>query len=246
MIILVTNDDGINSPGLHSLAEALKGLGEVWVVAPDRDRTAVSHSLTLHRPLRVDEIKSNYFSVNGTPSDCINIGANRIMKRVPELVVSGINQGSNLGEDINYSGTVSAAMEGALLGIPSFAISLASKNNFAFQPSAKIAYRLAKKVIENGLPPNTFLNVNVPGVSEKKLRGYQITRQGKKIYSKVIIEKTDPRDRKYYWIGGGEQGFKDIEASDVKAVSNNYVSITPLLLDLTNYSCLDELRKWKL
>jgi 5'-nucleotidase len=246
MIILVSNDDGINSPGLDVLAKTLKKLGEVWIVAPNQDRTAVSHSLTLHRPLRVEEIRAKYFSVDGTPSDCIYIGTNRILKRPPDLVVSGINQGGNLGDDINYSGTVSAAMEGALLGIPSFAISLASPNNFTFQPSAKIAYRLAERIMEKGLPANTFLNVNVPAVPEKKLRGYRITRQGKKNYSNVVVEKTDPRGRKYYWIGGEERGFEEIEASDVLAVLNNYVSVTPLLLDLTNYSCLDELRKWKL
>jgi len=133
-----------------------------------------------------------------------------------------------------------------LLGIPSFAISLASPNNFTFQPSAKIAYRLAERIIEKGLPPNTFLNVNVPGVSENKLRGYRITRQGKKNYSNVVVENTDPRGRKYYWIGGEERGFEKIEASDVLAVLKGYVSVTPLLLDLTNYSCLNELQEWKL
>ncbi|UCD84469.1 MAG: 5'/3'-nucleotidase SurE [Deltaproteobacteria bacterium] len=246
MIILVSNDDGINAPGLHTLAQALEDLGEVWIVAPDRDRTAVSHSLTLHRPLRIEQIGQRKFSVNGTPSDCINIGTHQILERAPDLVVSGINQGSNLGDDINYSGTVSAAMEGALLGIPSFAISLDTTNHCGFEPAAKVAFRLAEKIIENGLPPDTFLNVNVPGVQESEFRGYRITRQGKKNYSIKVVEKTDPRDRKYYWIGGEEQGCDEIEASDASAVLNNYISVTPLLLDLTNYSCLDKLRKWKL
>ncbi|HCY19768.1 MAG TPA: 5'/3'-nucleotidase SurE, partial [Deltaproteobacteria bacterium] len=161
-MILVSNDDGIHSEGIKALARALKRVGDVFVVAPDRERSAASHSLTLHRPLRVEKIGINSYAVDGTPTDCINIAVNGILKKRPDLVVSGINKGGNLGDDVTYSGTVSAAMEGTLLGIPSFAISLVSRENFYFNIAAKFAARLARHILKKGLPKDTLLNVNVP------------------------------------------------------------------------------------
>ncbi len=244
--ILVTNDDSVNSPGLLSLAKTLKGVGEVWVVAPDREQSTVSHSLTLHRPLRVEEISPRFFTVNGTPTDCVNLACNGILKEKPSLVVSGINKGPNLGDDITYSGTVSAAIEGTLLGIPSFAISLVSNPPFKFQPAANFARRLAHFILKNGLLPDTLLNVNVPDTDGKEVNSYRITRQGKRIYGEPIVERVDPRGRKYYWVGGESLGFEEISNSDFEAISKNCISITPIHLDLTNYSSFEELLKWKL
>ncbi len=242
--ILVSNDDGINSEGLDALAVALRDLGEVVVVAPDRDQSASSHSLSLHRPLRLAKITDNVYSVDGTPTDCVNIAVNGILRNDrPNLVVSGINKGANLGDDITYSGTVSAAMEGTLLKIPSIAISLVSRNDFRFDTAARYAVQIAKYVLENGLPEGTLLNVNIPNKSTDNIKGIKVTIQGKRIYDEPIVEKTDPRGKKYYWIGGDELGYVDIENSDIAAVKEGYVSITPIKLDLTNYDLLEKLNK---
>lgn len=242
--ILISNDDGINSKGLHRLHEALSELGEVYVVAPDRDQSAVSHSLSLYRPLRLDEVTEHVYTVDGTPTDCINLAINGIMKDIkPDLVVSGINKGENLGDDITYSGTVSAAMEGTLLGVPSIAVSLVAKNDYNFDCACFYSLMISKYVLENKLPKDTLLNVNVPGLSKSEIRGVMVTRQGKRIYEEPIVEKTDPRGRKYYWIGGDELGFIDIENSDIAAVNGGYVSVTPITLDLTDFGFMDQLRK---
>ncbi len=243
MRILVSNDDGIHSEGLITLAQALEDLGEVFVVAPDREQSAASHSLTLHRPLRIDEINSHWFAINGTPSDCILLGVNGILKDgKPALIASGINKGANLGDDIIYSGTVSAAIEGTLLGIPSFAISIASRNDFHFETASNFAKSLSRYILEKGLPSNTVLNVNCPNVAEQKIKSYEITRQGRRIYSDIVVEKVDPRGEKYYWLGGGEPGYDASEEdTDFKAVYDNRISITPLNLDMTNYSSMAEL-----
>jgi 5'/3'-nucleotidase len=243
--ILVTNDDGILSPGLVVLVQYLTSLGQVTVVAPDRDRSAVGHSLTLHSPLRADETRPGFFAVDGTPTDCIHLGIHGILGECPDLVVSGINKGGNLGDDITYSGTVSAAMEATLMGVPAMAVSLVS-NSFReedFVGAAAFATRLALVLVKNKLPPDTFFNVNVPvGVP----KGVRMTRQGKRIYEGVVTEKKDPRGRKYYWIGGGELGFHNIEGTDFHAIHAGYSSITPLHLDLTNYHSFKELSGWKL
>ncbi|MFI5322251.1 MAG: 5'/3'-nucleotidase SurE [Thermodesulfobacteriota bacterium] len=242
--ILISNDDGINSEGLHKLHETLKAFGEVFVVAPDRDQSAVSHSLSLYRPLRIEKISDYIYTVDGTPTDCINIAVNGILKdRKPDLVVSGINKGENLGDDITYSGTVSAAMEGALLGIPSVAISLATKVNFNFETASCYSYLIAGHVLEKKLPQDTILNVNIPNLSVQEIKGIMVTRQGKRVYGEPVVEKVDPRGKKYYWIGGYELGSLDIENSDITAVRDGYVSITPISLDLTNYGFLEKLRK---
>ena len=245
--ILVTNDDGIHSEGITILARALQEIGDVFVVAPDRERTAVAHSITLHRPLRVEKIRKNAYAVDGTPADCVHLGLNFFLPERPHLVVSGINKGGNLGDDVTYSGTVSAAFEGTLLGIPSFAISLVSRSHFKFHPAARFAVRLARQVAKKGLPGDTLLNVNVPNVTEKEIKSYKITRQGRWTHDGGgVVEKVDPRGRKYYWIGEGPLSFDQKGDTDFKAVSDSYISITPLHLDLTNYASIRQLKKWKL
>ncbi len=239
-VILVSNDDGIDSEGIIALASALKRVGEVYVVAPDRERSAAGHSLTLHKPLRVDEVGRRMYAVNGTPTDCINLAVNGILRKRPDLVVSGINKGANLGDDVTYSGTVSAAMEGTLLDIPSFAVSLATKRKLRFEAAAEFAVKLARHILRHGLPRDTLLNVNVPPT--KTIKGYRITRQGKRIYDNAIIEKVDPRGKKYYWIGGNELKWEGESDTDFYAVSKKYISITPVHLDMTNYDSIEELK----
>ncbi len=241
--ILISNDDGINSEGLHKLHETLKKLGEVYIVAPDRDQSAVSHSLTLYRPLRLDKISEFIYTVDGTPTDCVNLAINGILRdKKPDLVVAGINKGENVGDDITYSGTVSAAMEGTLLGIPSIALSLVGRSDFNFDYALHHSLLIAKYVLENKLPEDTLLNVNIPNLPGEQIKGIMITRQGKRLYDEPIVEKVDPRGKKYYWIGGDELGFLDIEGSDIMAVKEGYVSVTPIGLDLTNYGHIDKLR----
>jgi 5'-nucleotidase len=235
MIILVCNDDGVRSEGIQSLARALEPLGDVFVVAPDREQSAAGHSLTLHRPLRVEQIAPRQFAIDGTPTDCVNLAVSGILPGRPGLVVSGINKGANLGDDITYSGTVSAAMEGTLLGIPSLAISLAGRTDFHFGPAAEFAARLVKHVLDRGLPHDTLLNVNVPDRPREAMTGFRITRQGKRRYGEALIEKVDPRGKKYYWIGGDELGFVHEEGTDYAAILEGAVSITPVHLDLTHY-----------
>jgi len=240
--ILVTNDDGIQSRGILALAGALERIAEVWVVAPDRERSAVSHALTMGRPLRKKRIQalgSRYFAVNGTPTDCVLLGAHKILPGRPDLLVSGINKGENLGDDISYSGTVSAAIEGTILGIPSFAISLVARKNFDFRPAAAFAVRLARNLLRHGLPKNTFLNVNVP--AGKGRRSYRITRMGKRIYGDSVREMRDPWGKKYYLIGGNDPGYADTEDSDFRAIARGSISITPLHLDWTNYASFETL-----
>ncbi len=245
MKILVSNDDGIQSPGLLALANALDRITEVWVVAPDREQSACSHSLSMNRPLRWKKMKEygdRFYAVNGTPTDCVLLGTSKIMPQRPHLIVSGINIGENLGEDITYSGTVSAAIEGAILGIPSFAISLMARSNCDFTQAAAFAVRLARNILRQGLPRNTFLNVNIPAQGSKP-RTYKITRMGKRIYGESVQEKTGSQGRKYYMIGGKEPGYADSEDSDFSAVAKNYISITPLHLDWTNYASIEPLSK---
>jgi len=246
--ILICNDDGIYSDGLRALNEALERIAEVWTVAPDREQSAVSHALSMGRPLRwkkVKELGPRFFAVNGTPTDCILLGVSKILPERPSLIVSGINKGGNLGDDITYSGTVSAAIEGTILGIPSFAISLVVRNDFDFTQAAHFAVRLAKNILRHGLPRNTFLNVNVPAMG-KKPRSYKITRMGKRIYGDPVQEKVDRWGERYYVIGGNDPGYVDTEDSDFKAIASNFISITPLHLDWTNYASFDILARRKI
>ena len=245
--ILVTNDDGIYSKGILVLAKALQEIGDVFVVAPDREKSTIAHSLTLHRPLRVEKIKRNVYAVDGTPADCVYIGVNVIIPQKPHLIVSGINKGGNLGDDVTYSGTVSAAFEGTLLGIPSFAVSLVSRSHFKFDTAARFAVRMAKYIMRKGLPKDTFLNVNVPNLDEKEIKSYKITQQGHWTHDgNAVVEKVDPRGKKYYWITGGRLVFDKRGNTDFKAVSNAYISITPLHIDLTHYGSIGELKRWRI
>jgi 5'-nucleotidase len=238
VVILVSNDDGIRAAGIRALEAALASLGDVWVVAPDREQSAASHSLSLHRPLRVEKLDDRHFAVDGTPTDAVNLAINGIMPKRPDLVVSGINHGANLGDDITYSGTVSAAIEGTLLNVPSIAVSLVIRNGLHFEVAAQFAAGLAKAAAQRGLPADTLLNVNVPALPREEIRGYVVTRMGKRRYGDAIVEKLDPRGKKYYWIGGEDLGFIPAEGTDFTAVESGYISITPLHLDMTNYASI--------
>lgn len=237
--ILVSNDDGIQAPGIRALTEALEPLGEVTVVAPLTEQSATSHALTLHHPLRVKELGPRSFGVEGTPTDSVLLAVKELLPDPPDLVVSGINQGPNMGEDVLYSGTVAAAMEGAILGIPSLAVSLASWKDHDFDGASVVAAGLARTLLSRELPPRFLLNVNVPPVPRASLGGLRITQLGNRVYNDVIIKKTDPRGRAYYWIGGGEPSWTPSTESDFAAVSEGHVSVTPLLMNLTD---LDQLR----
>ncbi len=245
--IVVTNDDGIHSPGLHALFEAMNQIGEAFIVAPDRERSAVSHALTLHRPLKVEELRKNVYSVNGTPTDCVALAINKILPRKPDLIASGINSGANLGDDITYSGTVSAAIEGTILGVSSFAISLAGDRPFFYETAVPFAIMIAKYILDKSLPYDTLLNVNVPNIPLEAIRGVKITRQGKRVYDNAIKEVFSPWGDKHYWIGGGDPYWEHGEDMDIQAVIDRYVSVTPIHLDLTNYEALDYLKKnWQI
>jgi 5'-nucleotidase len=241
--ILLSNDDGIAAGGLAALKDALASLDEVWVVAPDRDQSAVSHSLTLQRPLRIDQVGERAYAVDGTPTDCVNLAINGILRERPRLVVSGINHGANLGDDITYSGTVSAAMEGTLLGVPAIAVSVVAREQFDFTVAAAFTHQLAATVLRDRLPADTLLNVNVPALPAAQIKGFALTRQGKRRYDVAIVEKLDPRGKKYYWIGGDQLDFIDAEGTDFSAVQRGLISVTPLHLDLTNYHSLKQLQQ---
>jgi 5'-nucleotidase len=238
MNILLSNDDGIQSEGLTALAEILRPIGEVYTVAPDRAQSSMSHALTLHRPLRVQELAPRRLSVDGTPVDCVKLALTGLLPVRPDLVISGINKGPNLGDDIIYSGTVSAAIEGALLGIPAIAVSLVTFKDFDFRAAAEFTATLVERMIERGIASKTLLNVNVPPVPKMQLNGWRVTRMGKRHYSENIVERTDPRGGKYYWIGGDDLGFADEDGTDCKAVHEGYISVTPLQVDLTDYQFL--------
>lgn len=249
MLILVSNDDGIDSPGIRHLTSSLKKItkAKIVVVAPAREKSATSHSLTLHRPLRVERVGPNMYSVDGTPTDAVTLGVHSVLKKKPDLVISGINRGANLGEDVHYSGTVAAAMEGAIMGIPSVAISVVGNGkSFRYDAAARFGVKLARKVLKEGLPVGVVLNVNVPNLPEAQIKGFEITSLGKHSYGDVIIEKIDPRGRPYYWIGGDPHQFEDIEGSDCNAYVRNKISITPIQVDLTHYPFLQKVKQWKL
>lgn len=241
-MILVTNDDGIDAPGLLELARVLSGQDEVTVVAPDRERSAVSHTITLRHPLRVSQLAPGRFAVDGTPSDCIHLAAFHILPKKPDLLVSGINRGGNLGDDVTYSGTVWAALEGRLLGIPSFAVSLAGDDPADYRAAALFAGRLARWVREHGLPDDTILNVNVPDLPDLDLSRVRVTRQGRRRFAESVVEKTDPRGGRYFWIGGASLPPEGGVDTDVGAVGQGFISVTPLHADMTNHGALASLR----
>lgn len=241
MEILVTNDDGVQAEGIRALADALAPLAAISIVAPDREQSATSHALTLHRPLRLRTISDGVMSVDGTPTDAVLLAVHGSLKRRPDLVVSGINHGPNMGSDVIYSGTVAAASEGSLLGIPSIAISLATWDAADFAPAARIAHNLVKWFLQRGLPQHTCLNVNIPPLPRSEVKGVRITRLGKRVYRDVIVEKTDPRGKLYYWIGGEEPTWEHDEASDFTAVADGFVSVTPLSFEVTDYKGIVDL-----
>ncbi len=235
--ILVTNDDGIRSEGLEALAIALEPLGDVIAVAPLLETSAVSHALTLRRPLRLERIAQRRFGVDGTPTDCVNVAVAKVFSGLPDLVVSGINKGANLGDDVTYSGTVAAAMEGALLGVPSLAVSLErAGDSFDFSQSANVAATLAEVLLQHGLPNRTFLNVNVP---QKAAKGLRVTVQGRRNHSTSVSEALDPRRQPYFWIEEGQTRWEEVDRSDFHAVADGWISVTPLHPDLTNHAAIE-------
>jgi len=243
--ILLTNDDGVHAPGLAALMAEVAKVAEIVTVAPDREQSAVSHALTLHHPLRATRIADRVFSVEGTPTDCVNLGIHTLLTFRPDLVISGINRGANMCDDVTYSGTVAAALEATLMGIPAIAVSLATAGRGDYTAAAACAARLAGMVHENGLPPGTFLNVNVPDLPADRLLPPLITCQGKRSYQGSIVDSTDPRGRSYYWIGSGTLDFQDLPGSDYHAVSRGHISISPLHVDLTNYASIELLKGWE-
>ena len=245
MRILITNDDGIHSAGLTALAKALRTIGDVWVVAPDRERTAVGHALTLHKPLRVQQTGSHIYIVNGTPVDCVNLAVLKIMPKPPGLVVSGINKGVNLGDDVMYSGTVSAAVEGTILGIPSMAVSQEGKERFRFEVGAHYAVRIARLVLERGLPEETLVNVNIPDRPLSSVHGVRVTCLSRRRFDNPIIEKVDPHGRNYYWIAGTRVSWSRSKDADHEALEEGLVSLTPIHLDTTHHGALDQFRSWE-
>lgn len=247
MKVLLTNDDGVHSPGLAALIKRVSEVADLVVVAPDREQSAVSHALTLHHPLRAARIADNIYSVEGTPTDCVNLGIHSLLSFRPDLVISGVNRGANLGDDVTYSGTVAAALEATLMGIPAIAVSLATRSaGENFDAAASFAARLAQSVFQRGLPRDTYLNVNVPDVPADKLLPAQVTCQGRRSYEGTIVDKVDPRGRNYYWIGTVDLNFQDIPGTDYYAVSRGHVSISPLHIDLTNHAAIGELQGWEL
>jgi 5'/3'-nucleotidase len=239
--ILVTNDDGYRSEGIQALASALARFGEVTIVAPIQEASAIGHALTLRHPLRLDHIHDRVFAVDGTPTDCVNLAVTQVFKGLPDLVVSGINKGWNLGDDVTYSGTVAGALEAALLGVPGIAISLrATTGEYDFEPSARVAAAMVEGILSRPLPSRTFLNVNVPRGEPK---GYRVTVQAKRNHVTSIAERRDPKGRPYYWIEEGQDEWHPHDRSDYEAVREGYVSLTPLHPDLTAYHALEVLEQ---
>jgi 5'-nucleotidase len=246
-LILVTNDDGVYAPGIRALHEAVCSLGEAVIVAPERDKSAVSHSLTMNRPLKVVQLAENIHTIDGTPTDCVTIATNKILKRKPDLLVSGINPGPNLGDDISYSGTVSAAIEGTMYGIPSLAFSLGGGPPFDFEVAAAVAWKLASMALNMHLPPKSLLNINIPPLPAGEIHGIRFTRQGRRRYQDAIQETFDPWGRKHYWIGGGTVHWSGGENTDEQAIRLGFISVTPIQLDLTNHDGLTYLeQQWQM
>ena len=234
--ILVTNDDGYRSDGIHALVRALRDIGEPTIVAPIQEASAIGHALTLRRPLRLEAIGDGTFAVDGTPTDCVNVAVTQVFKGLPHLVVSGINKGWNLGDDVTYSGTVAGALEGALLGIPSLAVSLRqTRGDYDFSYAARAAATIAEAILRQPLPPRTFLNLNVP---KGQPNGYRVTVQAKRNHVTSVSERHDPKGRPYYWIEEGQNEWEPHDRSDYQAVRDGFISVTPLHPDLTAHHAL--------
>ena len=244
MKILLSNDDGYFAKGLLVLAAALKERADITIVAPDKNRSAASNSLTLELPLRASEIEPNFYKVDGTPTDCVHLAITGLVETEPDMVIAGINHGANMGDDVLYSGTLAAATEGRFLGFPAIAISLASNEPQYFETAAEVAVYLLRRIQEKPLAQDVVLNVNVPDIPVAELKGYQVTRLGQRHKSEPVIKSQDPRGRPIYWVGPPGLARDDGFGTDFDAVRNNYVSITPLQLDLTRYELMDDLSEW--
>lgn len=244
MRILLSNDDGYTAPGLTILAEHLSKLAEIIVVAPERNRSGASNSLTLDRPLTVRQAANGYFYVNGTPTDCVHLALTGLMEEAPDMVISGINDGANMGDDTIYSGTVAAAMEGYLLGIPSFAVSMSQHNATHFEAAAKVVVELVKRYQKTGFPPPLLININVPDLPYEALQGMVITRLGKRHKAESVTKSTTPRGETVYWVGAAGNAQDAGDGTDFYALEHRQVSLTPLQIDLTQYKQLDDLRAW--
>ncbi|MFC3909403.1 5'/3'-nucleotidase SurE [Legionella dresdenensis] len=244
MRILVSNDDGVHAPGIRALANEMSTIADVNVMAPDRNRSGASNSLTLTRPLNVKQLDNGYYSVEGTPTDCVHIALTGFFDPVADIVVSGINDGANLGDDVLYSGTVAAAMEGRYLGFPSLAFSMVGDNIQYFDTAATIARELVLKMKANMLPPQTILNVNIPDLPLDKIKGIEVTRLGTRHGAEPTVKEYDPRGRPIYWIGPPGLAADAGPGTDFYAVKNGYVSMTPLHLDLTHYKVFEKLSAW--
>lgn len=244
MRILISNDDGIYADGIQILAQTLRTLAEIDIVAPDRNRSGASNSLTLYNPLRVKKIAENQLSVEGTPTDCVHLAITGLMHHKPDMVIAGINAGSNLGDDVLYSGTVAAATEGRFLGYPAIAVSLVGEHNKHIHTAAEVTKRLVSRIAKNPLPASTILNVNIPDLPLSEIKGIQATRLGTRHCAEPTVKTTDPRGNVIYWVGppGAEQDAGP--GTDFHAVATGYVSITPLQLDLTHYQALDNIASW--
>ncbi len=243
-VILITNDDGYFSEGIKALRSALRDIGKVITVAPDRNLSGVGHSLTFTEPLRMRRIEEDFYTViGGTPADCIHLGYYILLKgKKPDIVCSGINQGPNLGEDITYSGTVSGAMEGLILGIPSLAFSVFGVENVIWSEVASVAKDIVIDVLEKGMPENTYINVNIPNLKREEIKGIKITRQGKRNYREKVFKYTDPYGKPMYWIAAQQFAWDSEENTDYWAIRNGYVSVTPLKIDMTNYDAIELLK----
>ncbi len=244
LLILLTNDDGIHSEGLTLLQQKLIEHYETIVLAPERERTCVGHAITLHKPLRIREAGEGVFATNGTPADCVLLGAKVVAPRKPDLIISGINKGPNMGQDVNYSGTVAAAKEGAFLGIPSIALSINARSRYLFKDAVEVTETIVHIVDKHRFLDNAFLNVNIPNIPASTVKGFMVTRLGKRIYNDTVIERIDPRGGRYYWIGSDSEAYESLEGTDFYAVDKGYVSVTPLGLDVTSDSCIRKYKKY--
>jgi 5'-nucleotidase len=247
MFILCTNDDGYQAPGITLLADAARVMGDVHVVAPDREQSATSHSLTMHFPLRARRVREGVHHVDGTPTDCVALAVAALLERRPDLVLSGVNHGVNMGEDVLYSGTVAGAMEATILGIPAVAVSYAGRESTHMQSYGPLLEKLLPQLVRPGeFPRETLLNINLPPIDASEVKGVQVTRLARRVFTDSVTTGVDPLGRTYYWIGGGSVEWSAPEGTDFHAINNGYVSVTPLHLDLTNHALLADVAAWDL
>jgi 5'-nucleotidase len=246
MLILCTNDDGYLATGLGVLAQAASALGQVHVIAPDREQSATSHSLTMHHPLRAHLVREGVHHVDGTPTDCVALGVGALLDRKPDFVLSGINHGSNMGEDVLYSGTVAGAMEATILGIPAVAFSYAGRDAERIPAYAPLVARLLPQLVREGFPAETLLNVNLPPIDPAEVKGVRVTRLARRVFTDSVARGKDPFGREYFWIGGGRVEWDAPEGTDAHAVREGYVAVTPLHLDLTSYRLMEGVGSWGL